>query len=403
MSPESPTKLAPRSPLWEGSSLRSFVPDEEPVVRVLHVISTGERRGAEVFASDLVRSLAEAGLDQHVAVVRAEGNGNVAYEAPMTILGPDSRTVRLLHLDPRPVHALRRLVKEMEPDVIQAHGGEALKFSVAATRSFGTAIAYRKIGQAHPSATRGLRRAVHASLIRRASRVVIVADALRHETEVIFGVPHQRVMHIPNGVDPSRLVTIGTRETVRQDIGIPLAAPLLLSVTAFTWEKDPGAHLAVAARVLRRCRDVFCVLVGDGPMRRRIGAMVRARGLDDRILLIGRRVDVADLLQASDALLLASRTEGMPGCVIEAGMLRVPVAAYAIAGIPEVVKHGTTGLLAPPRDVEGLAVRASELLQDPDRRLTMGRAAEVWCRSRFDISTVAPRYLELYETLGNRI
>jgi glycosyltransferase involved in cell wall biosynthesis len=140
-------------------------------------------------------------------------------------------------------------------------------------------------------------------------------------------------------------------------------------------------------------------MVGDGPMRGQVEASIRDRGLDRVVHMLGVREDLGDLLQASDLLLLASATEGMPGAVIEAGMAGLPVAGYAIAGVPDVVVDGETGSLTPPGDARELALRVRHLVHDRDLRLRMGTAAEVRCRSRFDISIVAPRYFDLYGTV----
>jgi glycosyltransferase involved in cell wall biosynthesis len=122
--------------------------------------------------------------------------------------------------------------------------------------------------------------------------------------------------------------------------------------------------------------------------------------LNGRARAVGPRDDVADILAACDVLLQASRVEGMPGSVIEAGMLGLPVAAFALADIPEIVVDGETGHLAPPGDTQALAQRVIQLLATPERTAAMGTAARKRCRDLFDIRVVAPRYLEVYRQLA---
>jgi glycosyltransferase involved in cell wall biosynthesis len=144
------------------------------------------------------------------------------------------------------------------------------------------------------------------------------------------------------------------------------------------------------------------LIVGDGPMRGRVEQEVRRDGHRHRTVLAGSRDDVADLLSASDVVLFASLSdgmEGMPAAVIEAGMMGRTVVGYAVAGVPEVVEDGTTGLLVRPGDVAGLASAALALLSDGERQAAMGAAAEERCRSRFDVRTVAPQYARIYEEL----
>ncbi len=373
-------------------------------LRVLHVVATGERRGAEVFAADLVQSLSEAGLDQGVAVLRATGSSKVAYEAPTTVLGPDGRMVRLLRLDLRRVRSLRRLVNEMEPDILQAHGGEALKYSVTATLGRRTPVIYRKIGMAASWAVHGPRRAAYALLMARATRVTAVAEAIRRETIELFGVSPHRIVVIPNGVDPQRIRPSKSRAETRRILGIPPDARVVLSVGSITWEKDPLAHLEISSRVLRSSPSAMHLFVGDGAMRRQVESAIRQQGLDRRVLLLGARDDIGDVLAAGDLLLFASRPdgmEGMPGILIEAGMAGLPVAGYAVAGVPEVVVNGTTGLLVPPGDRDALATHVLNLLLDLDANRCMGDAARAWCYPRFAIQGIASEYLALYESLGD--
>ena len=92
--------------------------------------------------------------------------------------------------------------------------------------------------------------------------------------------------------------------------------------------------------------DLTHLIAGDGPLRDAAETEAERLGGGERTRFLGSRGDVADLLAASDVLLLASKTEGMPACVIEAGIAGLPVAAYALAGVPEAVVSGETGLLA---------------------------------------------------------
>jgi glycosyltransferase involved in cell wall biosynthesis len=182
-------------------------------------------------------------------------------------------------------------------------------------------------------------------------------------------------------------------------LDIPSDARVLISVGALTWEKDPEAHLEVSNLVRQQLPGVVHLFVGDGPLRPELQRAIHERGLDGRVRLLGARDDVPELLSGADLMLLASRVEGLPGCLIEAGLVRRPAAAYAVAGVPEVVEDGRTGFLARPGDVQALARAASRLLADPDLRASMGEAAGERCRARFDIRMVAPRYLDLYREL----
>ena len=366
-------------------------------MRVLHVVATGQRRGAEVFASDLVAALGRLGVDQSVAVLRA-GPPAVHFEAPLSLLGADGRPLPGLRMQLGAVRALRALVRERRPDLVQAHGGEPLKYGLAAAG--GVPVVYRRIGSVAGWLTGGPRRLVYARLVRRAARVVAVSETTGRETAEAFGLPPGQVVTIPNGVDPGRLAPRRGRAATRAALGVAPDATAILSLGALTWEKDPVGHLETTAPLLARHPGAVHLFAGDGPLREELAAAAGRLGLAGRVLALGSRDDVGDLLAACDLLLFASRTEGMPASVIEAGMAGVPVAGTALAGVPEVVVDGRTGLLAAPGDGDGLRAALDRLLGDGELRAAMGQAAQARCRDRFGIAAIAGAYHTLYEELA---
>jgi glycosyltransferase involved in cell wall biosynthesis len=350
-----------------------------------------------MFASDLVASLDRLGVSQAVAVLRA-GPPAVPFDAPVSMLGADGRPLPGLRMHLGAVRALRALVRDRRPDLLQAHGGEPLKYGLAAAG--GVPVVYRRIGSTAGWLSSGPRRLVYGRLIRRAARVVAVSETTSRETAAAFRLPPGQVVTIPNGVDPRRVGPRRGRAATRAALGVPDDAAAILSLGALTWEKDPVGHLETSAPLLARHPGVVHLFAGDGPLRQALADAAGRHGLSERVLLLGSRDDVGDLLAASDLMLFASRTEGMPASVIEAGMAGVPVAGTALAGVPEVVVDGETGLLAAPGDRDGLRAALDRLLDDGELRAALGQAARARCRDRFGIDDRAAAYLALYEELA---
>jgi glycosyltransferase involved in cell wall biosynthesis len=341
-------------------------------MRVLHIVATDQRRGAEIFAEDLRRVLDGIGIDQMSMVLSRDGG----------------------------ISDLRRVWRSFRPQLLQAHGGSALKHAVLAAT--GTPIVYRRIGGAHPSLRRPLRRRLFGALMRRADRVVTVADYVREETLTLFRLSPECVVTIPNGVDPVRMRPGTSRGSIRELLGIPSDAAVLLSIGALVREKDPSSHLEVSRRVLEVRRDAFHLIVGDGPLRGTAEDENRAKANGDRVRFLGVRSDVADLLSAADVVLFASRPdgmEGMPAVLIEAGMCGAPVAGFDVAGAGEVVVDGVTGRLVPWPDHDALARVVLELF---DRDGSMGAAARVRCLREFSIEPIAKQYMGVYESVLSR-
>jgi glycosyltransferase involved in cell wall biosynthesis len=372
-------------------------------MRVLHVVATGQARGGEVFAADLVRGLNAYGVSQRVSVLRSSRpTTDVSFEAPVSILSQTSLRRPPVRMSGTAIRSLHRLAADWSPDIVQAHGGEALKYCLFSRSSLKGRLVYRRIGTAPPWLHHGARRRAYSLMMRQSARIIAVAEVARDEAIHIFHLPEELVVTIPNAVDQRRLTPTVQRPHIRAQLGVPEQAPVAVFVGALTWEKDPLGYLEVVARVLQQAPQAMQLFVGDGPLMEHMQASVVRLGVKKQVRLLGKRHDVANILCASDLMVVGSRAdgmEGMPACVIEAGMASIPVAAYAVAGIPEVVKDGVTGRLIAPQDQEALAHAMLTLLEDQKTREEMGRAAHALCASEFAIDRVAPRYLHVYEEL----
>lgn len=367
-------------------------------MKVLHVTATGRRRGGEVFASDLTRWLRRRGIEQRVLVLRSS-SVDVEFGVPVLPASSDEKPRPIV---PRALSVMRSSVGMWQPDVIQAHGGEALKHAVLSGTSNESSLVYRRIGGASGGLESSrLRRWAYRRMMSRAARVVTVADALRDETIEAFRLPEEQVVTIPNGVDPARIHALASRGQTRSELGLSADHRVLLSMGSISWEKDPGAHLAASALVMEHDPRAAHVFVGDGPLRRQVEGEAFRMGLGGRHRFLGQRADVGDLMNACDVLLFASRPdgmEGMPAVLIEAGMAGLPVAAFDVAGVSEIVEHGATGYLVPWRDVDGLAAASLRLLGDAgmsDRFSVNARQHA----ARFEIERIGGRYLDLYSSL----
>jgi glycosyltransferase involved in cell wall biosynthesis len=234
----------------------------------------------------------------------------------------------------------------------------------------------------------------------RADHVAAVAGAVARETIDRFGVPSDRVSVIPVGVDESRIRAKMSRVAARSELGLPPKAPVILSLGALAWEKDPVGQLEAVATVLEEVPEARYIVAGDGELRTQVESLAAHRHLGDRVMTVGERLDVSELFAAADTLVLASRTEGLPGVIIEAGMAGIPAAAYAVGGVSEVVREGETGLLASPGDRRGLTEALRKLVGDAALRRRLGTTARQRYRERYSIGVVAGAFLALYRELA---
>ncbi len=188
------------------------------------------------------------------------------------------------------------------------------------------------------------------------------------------------------------------REETRVALGIPLDAPVVGSVTRFSLQKAPLDFVRAAAIVARSAPETWFVMVGDGPLRAEVEALVAASGLSDHLVLTGLRRDVPELMAAFDVFALTSLWEGLPRVLPQAMATGLPIVATAIDGNTEAVTSGENGLLVPPEDPSALAGAILELLRDPSRMARMGQAGRARA-GEFGARKMVDEIAELYARL----
>lgn len=359
--------------------------DQTRRLTVLHLVPEDSYRGAQVYAGRLRDAFANDGAQRHLVAALFEAPP--AALSPDMILGGKTGLLRRAGLDPRVAHSLRTTVRRMDVDVIVAHGGEALKYAVAARTA--AAVVYYKIGLSSAELQRRTRLWLYRRLVGRLALAVGVSWAIRDQLHEVLGIPQSRLVVIPNGRDPELY-----RPGGQQEQAVP---PLVLFVGQLERGKRPGLFLEVIERLRDQHVDITAAMVGDGPMRSHLEGPAGALG----VALLGVRSDVPELLRAASVLVMTSawNTEGMPGVLVEAGLTGLPVVSTAAAGVRDIVLDGETGFVVESDTATGIADKVAVLVRSPDLATAMGVAARAHCESEFTIQASSRRWRELMDDL----
>ena len=183
-------------------------------------------------------------------------------------------------------------------------------------------------------------------------RVVVVSRAISAVVEAC-GIAPGRLRLVYEGV-PDRSPTPGGHE-VLASLGVPGGVPVIGNVAALTGHKDHATLVEAMALVRPRVPEARLVILGEGSLRGPLEALVRERGLQDRVVFAGFRRDLDRLLPAFSLFCLSSRLEGLGTSLLDAMAFGLPVVATAAGGIPEAVEDGVTGRVVPPQDPAALA------------------------------------------------
>jgi glycosyltransferase involved in cell wall biosynthesis len=362
--------------------------------RVLYLSHAFMVGGAEEMVLNLVRHLPDR-FEPFVTCINQAGP-----------IGEEIRKTgvpfRVLGLDPgirRPWHLLgiERHLRQVQPDIVHTFLLTASLYGRAAAMLarvpivVGTEVyIYQQKRPHHVLAER--------LLMRGTNRVVVSAESVRDfYTRQVHADP-TRVDVIYNAVDWSQLQTTMPSGAMRASVGVPAAAPLAGIIARLT-EQKAHRHLFDAIAGRPELATLHLLVIGDGELREELRAQVDRLGLAARVHFLGARRDLGDLLAAIDLFVMPSLWEGLPLSMVLAMGAGLPVVATRVAGIPEVVENGVTGLLVPPADVPALGAALARLVSDQQLRETLGAAAAAFVRPRFGVDGYLAAVTGLYDRL----
>ncbi len=205
--------------------------------------------------------------------------------------------------------------------------------------------------------------------------VVAVSDAVADELRRLRVTPDEKITVIPLGLNLEPFLEAVPPGILRRQLGIGEEVPLIGMVGRLVPIKGLRYFVEAAAEMARRLAPVRFVIVGDGSERPALERQVSRAALGGQVHIVGWRRDLERVYPDLDVVMLTSLNEGTPVSLIEAMAAGRAVVATRVGGVPDVVQHGVTGLLVPPRDAHALAEATLSLLQDPGTRRRLGEAA----------------------------
>jgi len=209
------------------------------------------------------------------------------------------------------------------------------------------------------------------------------------------GIPAEKVVVIPNGVDVS-LFHPGDRRAARANLAIPQDAFVVACVGRLREQKGHRYLLDALDAVRSEIPSILCLIAGEGPLSGQLEARAQLLGLAGVCRFLGLVNPIQHVYEAADVLVLPSLYEGMPNVVLEAMATGRPVIATAVEGSTDLVVPSVTGILIPAGNVGALATALLRLARDPDRRTEMGRQSRLIAERKYGIERMVAAVERLY-------
>jgi glycosyltransferase involved in cell wall biosynthesis len=361
-----------------------------PVIKLLLLIPTLDRSGAEKQFTLLATRLPREEFDVHAVALTRSG----PYEAPLREAGIRLTILnKRLRIDPIALWRLRSLVGAEQPDIIHSwiFAANAYARLVTGGRPRPKIIISERCVDSWKS---GWQLWLDRRQIGRTTRLVGNSASVA-EFYAGLGVPAEKLKVIHNGVE-IRTERSADREQILSEFQVPPQARLIGFVGRLARQKRVH-DIIWAMQLLQQLTDrVYLLLVGEGPERNDLIALARHMGCEHLVRFAGARADAPRLIAACNVFWLASEFEGMSNSLMEAMAAGVPVVATDIPPNRELVVDGETGYLVRVGDSVGMAQFTDRILADPALAQRLGTAGRERMRKNFSIDRMVAAHAELY-------
>jgi len=352
--------------------------------------------GAERLLVKLAQHIPNDAYDVTVVCISREGVwANELKQSGINVVCTDKRT----GFDPAILFRLIRIIKAEKPDIVNTYLWTADLWGRLAALCAGV----QNIVVTEQNVDlwkRWFHILIDKMLFRFTRYAICVSDEVVNFYRDKLGLKETQLIMIPNAIDVSLFNGHEPQEELRSHLGIG-GDEFIFTCSARLHVQKAHEVLIGAVKILneRQAGNFRVLLVGDGPRRDELRGLVKSEGLGERILFLGLRQDIPDILLQSDAFVLSSDYEGLSLAILEAMAARLPVIATTVGGNPQVVENGTNGFLVPPRNSLLLADAMERLIDDPGLAARLGASGRSKVEGTYDIQSVTRQTLALFDSL----
>ena len=362
--------------------------------KVLHIQKVAGIAGSENHLLTLLPRLREYGYEPTMLVLADRRDRPKRFIERMRAAGvPTSLMLMRGHVDPFLVPRLIRFIKQGRYDIVHTHLLHADLYGRLAAKIVGVKLVSTYHCDDPYHLIPGVKQADQWTG-KMCDAVICISNNVRGFVRWKIGLPEGRLHTVYYGLDsvPTKI----QRWSLREELGIRESDPLI-GIVARLHEQKGHVYLLQAMKLLIESYPAtHLVIVGDGPLRSYLEAFTKNLALEEHVHFLGYQQDGAKLMHAFDIFVHPSLYEGFGLAVLEAMMVGKPIVATRVSAIPELVIHGKTGLLVPPRDVGALADAICKLLENPSLAKELGRQARKRAEEHFSVGKMVDSTVRIY-------
>jgi glycosyltransferase involved in cell wall biosynthesis len=367
--------------------------------RILHVIEYFNIAGAEIVVKNLILTLPQSKWHTEVCVLNDHGVlGRELQALGYNIHSLNWRKDKLT--DIQLAQKLRSIIRSNHIDLVHAHNLTPWYFTVLATVSTRLKRCVTLHGFIRGEGS-SKKKILYSLLSQLTSRIIIVSEEIENQLCHIPFLNMKKVEVVLNGIDIKIPGQGFERNQKRESLGFSKHDFVIGTVGRIYPEKNIGMQIELIHSLLPQIPNIKLAVVGNKyAYVKSLEDLMKQLKIQDRVLFLGLRRDIPELLRTFDIFLMSSFSEGTSLALLEAMACGLPVIASDVGGNGSIISHGENGFLFDVTSLEALRHYVLELYNDAEKRLRLGNRAKI-LGERYSIQSMVDRYHDLYLSIFN--
>jgi glycosyltransferase involved in cell wall biosynthesis len=358
-------------------------------LKILHVETGRHLYGGSLQVKYLIEGLANEGVNNTLVCERssplAQAVGASADKTYPEVMKGD--------LDFSFIRRLKMIIQQEQADLVHLHSrrGCDILGGIAARLAGVPAILSRRVDNPESRLAVGFKYRLY-------HQVVTISQAIRCVL-ASEGVPLKKIACVPSAVDCDHYTPASDCAWFHQEFDLTHQDVVIGVIAQLIERKGHRFLLAALPQLFNIYPHIKVLFFGRGPLQESLQEQIDAAGWQERVRLVGFRDDLDRVMPNLDLLAHPAEMEGLGVSLLQAAASGVPIVASAVGGIPEIVRHGMTGLLVAPADPGALECAIDQLLAQPDKREQMAVAARQLVEVAFSVPAMVQGNLAIYQCL----
>ena len=359
-------------------------------MKILQIIQRSQLRGAEIFACQLSEELQKRGHQVDMLVLFGEKSTIFDFDLPFYYLQANENK---RWWDFSAYKKLSSFIASGNYDIVQANAGDTLKYASLSKKIYGwkSKLFFRNANKISDFLTSTPKKMLNTWLMKEVEYVASVSQECRRDFVNTFPFLKENTACLPIGTNTTKVTPYNSLS----EIGIEGEGPFLLHVGGFMPEKNHVGLISVFSKFILDFPNAKLIMVGEGKLKSEIENFVNEKELQNAVYFLGRRNDVLKIMPCCDIFVLPSLIEGLPAVILESFVCKLPVVAYNVGGIGEVVISNETGWLVSKNDESEFLISMKEALGNSSKIIR--ETANNFVIESYSNKIIAEKFLEVYE------